>query len=103
VDFLFEHKLHAPNIVTNPPFKLGEQFARHSLALGARKVAFLLRLTWLEGTGRRDIVERVSRVHVFSARLSMKAGETGAKGGMVPYAWFVWDHSHSGPPQLGWL
>jgi hypothetical protein len=103
IDFLMERAALAPNIVTNPPFKLGEQFARHALSLNPRKVAFLLRLNWLEGVSRRDVLKRLARVWVFSKRLTMAANTTEAKGGMIAYAWFVWDDAHSGPPQLGWI
>lgn len=109
VDFLLEHEARAPNIVTNPPFKLAQAFAEHSLRLTTGKVAMLARLTWLEGMARRPFFEAspLARVWVFSGRLCcLPAGMTsgnGGKGGMVPYAWFVWEHGHQGPPQLGWI
>jgi hypothetical protein len=103
VDFLMECQLLAPNLVTNPPFKLGEAFARHALSLNPRKVAFLLRLNWLEGVSRRDVLQKLARVWVFSKRLTMAANTIEARGGMIAYAWFIWDDSHSGPPQLGWI
>jgi hypothetical protein len=108
VDFLMEHKLLAPEIVTNPPFKLAEQFLRHSLQLGATKVAMLLRLAWLEGTERKAMFEStpIARVLVASRRISMARGGTDdGKGGgsMIAFAWFVWDASHTGAPELGWF
>jgi hypothetical protein len=108
VDFLMEHKLAAPNIITNPPFKLAEEFAFHGLALGARKIAMLLRLAWLEGIERKELFELtpIARVHVSSRRLSMKRGGTDqGKGGgsMVAFAWFVWEVGHQGRPALGWF
>lgn len=80
----------APNIVTNPPFKLGEEFARHALDLGCDKVALLLRIHFLEGQRRLDLLRRLARVWVFSKR-------------MIGYAWYVWDRAHVGPPILGWV
>ena len=107
IDFLMETQLLAPNIVTNPPFKMGESFARHGLALGVRKMALLLRRQFLEGASRRDLLERtcLARVFVFSRRVTFsRGGEIEApKGGMIAYAWFVWDRAHVGPPPLGWL
>ena len=108
VDFLMEHRLAAPEIVTNPPFKLAEQFLRHALDLGATKVAMLLRLAWLEGAERKRIFEStpIARVHVASRRISMARGGTDdGKGGgsMIAFAWFVWDCSHEGAPSLGWF
>lgn len=107
VDFLMEQKSLAPNIVTNPPFKMVAPFIRTALRLSTGKVAMLLRLACLEGNERRKIFEStpLARVHVFSRRLPFKRPgwqDTGA-GGMLPFAWFVWDHSHEGPPTLGWI
>ena len=107
IDFLADDS-RARNIVTNPPFKLAQEFAEHALAHTTNKVALLLRLAWLEGKARRRMFEStpLARVWVFSGRLTMKRGGTdGGKGGgsMVAFAWFVWDHSHKGAPTIGWL
>ena len=105
VDFLMESRALAPNIVTNPPFKLGEQFARKALDLTTGKVALLCRLMWLEGGERRKLFESapLARVWVFSKRLGMAKAEVASKGGMVPFAWFVFEHGHKGPPTIGWV
>lgn len=108
VDFLMEHRLAAPEIVTNPPFKLAEEFALHGLALGATKIAMLLRLAWLEGIERKGLFADtpIARVHVSSRRISMKrAGTDQGKGGssMVAFAWFVWEVGHTGPVELRWF
>lgn len=106
VDF-FACKKRVPNIVTNPPFKIAAEFARHALSLAQRKVALLARLSWLEGQKRRDLFTTtpLARVWVFSKRLGIpKDGEAhAADSGMVAFAWYVWEHGHVGPPNLGWL
>ena len=74
VDFLLEWK--APDgcecIISNPPFKLAEEFAAHALMLCPR-VVMLLRLAFLESERRREILEGrgLARVHVFRRRLRM--------------------------------
>jgi hypothetical protein len=109
VDFLMEWQARAPNIVTNQPFKLGEQFARHAIRMATVKVCFLCRVQFLEGLTRREMFASspLARVWVFSWRLPMARGEVKPKeerkGSMATYAWFVWEHGHSGPPTLGWL
>lgn len=108
IDFLMECQLLAPQIITNPPFKMAEQFVRHALDLGAEKVAMMLRLAWLEGSARKALFEStpLARVHVASRRLSMARGGTDeGKGGgsMIAFAWFVWDRAHEGAPNLGWF
>lgn len=107
VDFLMEWAARAPNIVTNPPFKMVAPFMRKALALSTDKVAFLLRLACLEGMERGEIYETspLARVWVFRRRLTMRRGnyETSEAGGMLAFAWFVWDRAHEGSPRLGWL
>lgn len=108
VDFLMEQRSLAPNIVTNPPFKYVEGFVAKALALTTGKVAMLARLAFLEGKQRRVMFEStpLARVWVFSKRLAIsRAGEEwrSKQGGMVAFAWFVWDHSYVGKPTLGWL
>lgn len=107
VDFLMETRALAPNIVTNPPFKMVAPFMRRALALSSGKVAMLLRLACLEGSERREIYDAspLARVWVFSRRLSMQRGgiPVESTGGMLAFAWFVWDHAHKGPPTLGWI
>jgi hypothetical protein len=107
IDFLMERHALAPNIITNPPFKLVEPFMRHALALNPLKLALLLRLQCLEGIERRAIYEMwpPARVWVFSVRLSMRrgGGTPIGGGGMMAFAWFVWERGHAGLPTLGWV
>lgn len=109
VDFLMEWQPRAPNIITNPPFKMAQEFALKSLDLTTGKVAMLLRLAWLEGIERRDTIFRatpLARVHIFSKRLAiLRNGEAweGGGGGMIAFAWFVWEHGYTDQPRLNWL
>lgn len=107
VDFLMEQKLLAPNVITNPPFKYCQEFVAKALDLGARKVAMLCRLAFLEGKARREMFEStpIARVWVFSSRLNLSRathGKTGA-GGMIAFAWFVWERGYRDMPRLGWI
>lgn len=102
------------SIVTNPPYgeQRAEAFARHALDLGARKVALLLRLAFLEGEGRHRSLfsERPpARVWVFSHRITLWRGDQPApepderRGrGATPFAWFVWERFHRGT-QVDWI
>lgn len=107
VDFLKQTKTRAPNIVTNPPFNLINEFIPVALRLATRKVALLARLSLLEGSRRRLMFTTtpIARVWVFSSRLAIPpSGYAGTKGsGMIAFAWYVWEHGHVGPPTLGWL
>lgn len=108
-DFLMETRLRAPNVVTNPPFKLSDEFALHALFLGARKIALFQRTAWLEGTKRHaNLWSRFPPTHiwVFSSRVTLWRGDDPDpkdKGGVMSLAWFVWDRGFRGIPALGWL
>jgi len=99
------------HIVMNPPFALAREFIDHARSIARHKVAALCRLSFLEGSRRRPWFEAtgLSRVWVFSDRISMPPGELLARGeierggGAVAFAWFVWEARHRGPPALGWI
>jgi hypothetical protein len=106
IDFLMEtrapHKVEC--IVTNPPFKLAQQFVAKGLELCPR-VYMLLRLAFLESERRRAILDNgtLARVHVFRKRLPMmhRAGWEGRKANSgMGFAWFCWDRNHTGPTEL---
>jgi hypothetical protein len=91
--------LRTQAIVTNPPYRCA-----NALDLCPR-VIMLLRLAFLESESRRDILEgsQLARVHIFRNRLPMmhRAGWTGPRArSAIPFAWFVWDAAHKGPPEL---
>jgi hypothetical protein len=91
-------------IVTNPPFRLAEEFIAHALELCPR-VVMLLRLAFLESERRCHILENrgLARVHVFRKRLPMmhRDGWKGRKANSgMAFAWFVWDRGHIGPASV---
>lgn len=103
-DFLMEWKppLACDCIVTNPPFKLVDKFVRKALEL-VPKTYMLLRLAYLESAGRDDILDKLTRVHVFKNRLPRmhRDGWEGPKASStIAFAWFVWEHEHQGPITL---
>lgn len=109
IDFLMERTLLAPNVVTNPPFKLAKEFVLHALDIGAVKVAMLLRIHFLE-TPKRVAMFRSTPfrgVLVFADRLPMMHGEgyDGVKldKGLICFAWFLWERGYAGAPTIGWI
>jgi hypothetical protein len=102
-DFLTTTQMPAGTeaIVTNPPYKLAQQFVEHALELCPR-VIMLMRLAFLESERRSGILDsgQLARVHVFRDRLPMmhRDGWAGPKASSaVAFAWFVWDRNHRGP------
>ena len=108
-DFLMEWQPRAPNIVTNPPFRWAVEFTDRALQLTTRKVALFLRLAFLEGQDRGEWFPTtpLARVWVMSRRVPIQRGRmaTGQeeKGGVLAFAWFVWEHGHKGRPEIGFL
>jgi hypothetical protein len=108
IDFLMEWGARAPNIVTNPPFGLAREFVDKALELTTGKVAMFLRLAFLEGLKRGEWIPTtpLARVWIMSRRVPMQRGrisEIGDGHGVIAFAWFVWEHGHTGPASLGWL
>jgi len=93
------------HIITNPPYNQVEEFIEHSLECATDKVAMLLRLAFLEGQQRHEKWNRwpLKTVWVFSKRISMYPDKNHTGHGLYPYAWFIWDHAHQGPPEIRWI
>jgi hypothetical protein len=100
-------------ILTNPPFKIAEQFISHALDLCPR-VYMLLKLAFLEGgTGRQNkhrlrarVLDEIppARIHVFDRRLPLmhRDGWEGHKSNSgMSFAWWAWDRNHNGPTVVG--
>lgn len=99
VDFLMTTKMPAPWIVTNPPYKLANDFVKHGLKLIANDrhssgMALLLRLSFLEGQKRYKEIFKDNPprdVLVFSKRMTLWRGDQERAGnGTTAYAWFIW-------------
>jgi hypothetical protein len=89
-------------IVTNPPYKLAAPFVRHAIKL-VPKVCMLLRLAFLEGTGRDDILDKLTRVHLFKNRLPRMHRDNwnGPRAtSTIAFGWFIWECEHQGPVAL---
>tara|TARA_R100000278_G_scaffold112813_1_gene90745 strand:- start:589 stop:1116 length:528 start_codon:yes stop_codon:yes gene_type:complete len=110
-DFLLEKEQLAPNICTNPPFKVAQDFIEKCFELDVDKIAMFLRLSFLESVKRRDFFQQNPpvRVYVMSKRFTLWRGdETPSGSGITPYAWYVWERSgknaySKGRPTLWWL
>ncbi len=95
------------NIVTNPPFNLSTKFALHGLNLVRKKLVLFNKLTFLEGKIRRNKLfnqNKLEKVIVFSERLNFAfPDEKGGKGGMLAFAWFVFDKNYNGEARIEWI
>lgn len=108
IDFLMEYRSLCDNIITNPPFKHVFEFALKALELHPKKVAMLFKLQFLESIERRILFKNFppKRVWVFSERVPMRRGRQATDedaAGMMCFIWIVWDKTHTGPTELGWI
>jgi hypothetical protein len=94
-------------VITNPPFRLAEEFLITALGVARHGVAILARTVFLESAGRYNAIFRetppakfaqfVERVPMVKGRLDKKASTA------TGYAWFVWDKTACGAVQLVWV
>lgn len=92
--------------ITNPPFRLAQQFIEKMEATSRVGYAVIVRSAFLEGVGRFNDLYSVnppSHVLQFSERVVMHKGKLSAKGSTATaYCWLVWlkDESDS---RMGWI
>lgn len=94
-------------VITNPPFRLAEEFVLRSLKVARRGVAILARTVFLESVGR---YEKIFLQHPpaifaqFSERVPMVKGRLDKKATTATgYAWLIWQKENSGTPRLMWV
>jgi hypothetical protein len=94
-------------IITNPPFRLGEEFVLRALRVAKTGVAILARTVFLESAGRFERIFRdtpptkfaqfVERVPMLKGRLERNASTA------TGYAWLVWEKDRASAPRLMWV
>lgn len=80
-------------IITNPLFRLGEQFARRALALATKGVALLVRTGFLESIERFKLFQEQPPAEVlqFAERVPMVKGRLHKDASTATsYCWIVW-------------
>lgn len=94
-------------VITNPPFKLGEEFIKKGIAASRCGVAVLVRTVFLESVGRYErlfkdnppsiFAQFVERVPMVKGRLDKKASTA------TGYAWLVWNKQSAGSTRVVWI
>ena len=107
IDFLKTYR-RTDNIITNPPFKLGTEFVYQACHLASKKVAMLCRINFLEGVARGKMFRNtpLKNVYVFSRRITFINPDSGKKshgGGMLAFAWFIWEKGYDNKPTIDWI
>lgn len=97
-------------VITNPPFTDAEAVTLRALEIAREGVCIINRTNWVESLRRyynlweptpiKDIMTFVRRLDFYPE------GEVTTEiGGMICFAWFVWNHSHDPkiPPSFHWI
>ena len=94
-------------MITNPPFKLAEDFIFKGLELTSCGVAVLVRTVFLESIGRYNrlfskippsyVAQFVERVPIVKGRVDPKASSA------TGYAWIVWKKLVQEPTRVIWI
>lgn len=114
IDFLNENSMFSEthkmvdNIITNPPFNIAIEFINTAKRFADDKIAMFLKTTFLEGVERqimwKDKQFPFKKMYQFSRRVSFgKEDKTHKNGGMMAFAWFVWEKNYKGFPTIDWI
>lgn len=104
-DFLIPHNgdMRVDWIVTNPPFRLAVEFARHAQAIARAGVAILVRTAWTETADRERLFGEFppTTIAQFMGRLPINKGRPRRDAGTATaYCWVVW--RKGAPPGTSW-
>ena len=125
LDFLFagqSNEFFRPDwIITNPPFRLAEEFIARADEIAARGYAVLVRSAFLESVGRYENLfskNPPSIIAQFSERVIMhkgtirdpnknyldkNSGKMKKPSTATSYCWLVWIKGYRSPSQFNWI
>ena len=95
-------------VITNPPFRLAEDFISKGLELADVGIAMLTRTVFLESIGRYNRMfskNPPTIVAQFSERVPMVKGRLDKRASTATgYAWMIWEKGSSSDfPRLSWI
>lgn len=97
------------DVVTNPPYKYAQEFVEKALQIipDGCKVAMFLKLTFLEGKGRKALFKQFPPVRVWVSSSRLKCAMNGEFEQMgssaAAYAWFIWEKGYKGDTIIKWF
>jgi len=112
IDFLKDDKTFQTydNIITNPPFRDAENFLIQSKKYTRKKIALLLRTSFLEGVNRQPLLTDkefgLKKVYQFIRRVTMhKEGLDKNNSGMLAFCWLIFsrENNEGRKPEIDWI
>ena len=106
-DYLFPVPLPSVDwTITNPPFRLAEQFINRAFETSECGVAVIVRSAFLEGVGRYERLFRLNPPSLtlqFTERVPMVKGRYDPEAASATaYSWLVWIMGDTSP-RIGWI
>lgn len=107
----FQKAKHPDNsfdwVITNPPFRLAEEFITRSLSIARVGVAMLVRTVFIESVGRYErLFKPIPPVKFaqFTERVPMVKGRVDKKASTATgYGWIVWEKAAQSSTSLVWI
>lgn len=94
-------------VITNPPFKLGEQFILQALDTAQEGAAFLVRTTFIESVGRYNRLFAINPPSIFAQfveRVPMVKGRLDQSASTATgYCWLVWEKQKTAQTKVIWI
>lgn len=109
VDFLQQKDIWRGDILTNPPFKLAEEFVEKgmSLLLEGNKLILFLKIQFLEGQKRKLLFEKYPPKYVYCHSSRQRCCLNGEMDKYTQptqfYAWYIWEKGYKGDTILRWI
>ncbi len=97
------------DIITNPPYKLAQEFVEHSLKIvfSKAKVAMFLKLTFLEGRKRKKMFKKYPPKYIFVSSSRLQCSKNGMfdtyKNTAIAYGWYIWEKGYTGNTVVRWV
>lgn len=109
-DFVIDRdKLFKGDILTNPPFKLAEQFVETGMSRlqDGNRLFLFLKIQFLEGQKRKELFKKYPPKFVYchsSRQLCCKDAEFEKYTATTQfYAWYVWEKGFTGDTVIRWI
>lgn len=110
IDFLQCTEKWDCDIITNPPYKIAEDFIRKGIELTNNKLALFLKVQFLEGQKRKLLFKEYPPKYVYVSSSRLQTAKNGefekmkeGGGSAIAYAWWIWYKGFSGDTILKWI
>lgn len=107
-DFLDNSKVYIPspeNIVTNPPFNIGDKYIIQARKIATQKVCLFMKLNFIAGVNRYNKIYNkesnktfpLKKILIFPKRITFPGYNHSTT---LEMAWFIWDRYYEGLPYI---